>query len=164
MSRYLQEVEKDTDMLPDLFVIDGGKGQLAASAAILENSSYKAIPVISLAKRAEEIFTTEASESIILSRSSSSLRLLTTMRDEAHRFAINFHRSRRSKRTLVSELEDIAGIGEQTKFVLLKALGSVENIRKSSIEELCSIKGIGKTTAGKIRKHFQRIDMSKQDE
>ena len=164
MSRYLQEVEKDKDLLPDLFVIDGGKGQLAASASILENSSYKAIPVVSLAKRAEEIFTPEASESIILSRSSSSLRLLTTMRDEAHRFAINFHRSRRSKRTLVSELEDIPGIGEQTKFVLLKALGSVENIRKSSIEELCSIKGIGKTTAGKIRKHFQGIDMSKQDE
>ena len=86
------------------------------------------------------------------------------MRDEAHRFAINLHRSRRNKRTLVSELEDITGVGKQTKFILLKALGSVENIRNASIEELCSIKGIGKTIAGKILKHFQHIDMSKQDE
>ncbi|HPH61770.1 MAG TPA: helix-hairpin-helix domain-containing protein, partial [Candidatus Syntrophosphaera sp.] len=90
----------------------------------------------------------------ILPRSSSSLRLLTSIRDEAHRFAINFHRSRRSKRTLLSELEDIPGVGEQTKFLLLKELGSVEAIKAASPEELMKVKGIGGKLARQIHGHY----------
>lgn len=106
----------------------------------------------------EEVFIPDQSESIILARSSTSLRLLINIRDEAHRFAISFHRARRSKRTLVSQLEDIPGIGKQTKFLLLKELGSVDKIAEASLEELMKIKGIGKKTATRIREYFDNIE------
>jgi len=155
LTRFLAEAAKEPLMLPDLIIIDGGKGQLAACGEIQAQSEHPDIPLISLAKRAEEIYTPHRQESIILARSSSSLRLLTSIRDEAHRFAINFHRSRRSKRTLASELETIPGIGEQTKFLLLKELGSVEAVRHASIDKLSSIKGIGHKTAEQIHAFFQ---------
>jgi excinuclease ABC subunit C len=158
LTRFLDEVKKDEAMLPDLFVVDGGKGQLGACLEVLQNSEHCDIPIISLAKRAEEVFIPNQSESIILSRSSTSLRLLINIRDEAHRFAIGFHRARRSKRTLVSQLEAIKGIGKQTKFLLLKELGSMEKIAEASLEELMGIKGIGKKTATLIREHFDNIE------
>lgn len=155
LTRFLNEIDKEPDMRPDLFIIDGGKGQLSSTNEILKASIYHDISIISLAKRAEEIFLPGSTESIILPRSSSALRLITNIRDEAHRFAINFHRSRRSKRTLISELEDISGVGEQSKFLLLKTLGSVESIRKASIEDLMNIKGIGAKTAQTIYDYFK---------
>ena len=154
MTRFLAEIDKDANMQPDLFVIDGGKGQLGISSKILSESTYSAIPIISLAKRIEEIYLPDNPEPVILPRSAAALRLLTTIRDEAHRFAINFHRSRRSKRTLVSELEQIKGIGEHSKFLLLKDLGSVDKIREASIEELLAIKGIGPNIAQRIYDYF----------
>ncbi|PKN75583.1 MAG: excinuclease ABC subunit UvrC [Candidatus Cloacimonetes bacterium HGW-Cloacimonetes-2] len=154
MERFLAEIDKDTELEPDLFIIDGGKGQLGISYQILNQSKYPNIPIISLAKRIEEIYTPQNSEPLILSRSSASLRLITGIRDEAHRFAINFHRSRRSKRTLISELEDIKGIGEQSRFLLLKSFGSVDKIKESSVEELASVKGIGDLTAQRIYDFF----------
>lgn len=155
LTRFFDEVKKDQAMLPDLIVIDGGKGQLSACLDVLQTSEYAQLPIISLAKRAEEVFLPKQDESIILARSSSALRLLINIRDEAHRFAINFHRSRRSKRTLASELEEIQGIGKKSKFLLLKELGSVDKIAEASLEELMSIKGIGKKTAELIKKHFE---------
>ncbi|MDD2228200.1 MAG: excinuclease ABC subunit UvrC [Candidatus Cloacimonetes bacterium] len=154
LSRFLLEVDKEPAMKPDLIIIDGGKGQLSSSVEALAASAHPDIHIISLAKRAEEVFTPLSNESIILPRSSSALRLLVTIRDEAHRFAINFHRKRRSKRTLESELESIPGIGEQSMFLLLKELGSVEAISQASIETLCEIKGIGTITAEQIYNHF----------
>ena len=154
LTRFLIEIEKDPDMSPDLIVIDGGKGQLSASKKILSATSHTDINLISLAKRAEEVFIPNADESIILPRSSSALRLLIRIRDEAHRFAITFHRKRRSKRNLESELERIPGIGEQTMFLLLKDLGSIEEIAAASVETLCTIKGIGQKTAQAIHQHF----------
>ncbi len=154
LQRFLAEVDKDAEMKPDLIIIDGGKGQLSASQAVLLASDKTDISLISLAKRAEEVFVPKAESSIILPRSSSALRLLVNIRDEAHRFAITFHRSRRSKRTLASALETIPGVGEQSMFLLLKALGSVEQISKTGIETLCQIKGIGPKTAETIYKHF----------
>lgn len=156
LARFLKEIDKEPDMKPDLFIVDGGKGQLSATYDILVNSLYADIYIVSLAKRAEEIFLPGKLESVILSRSSSALRLVTRVRDEAHRFAISFHRSRRSKRTLISELEEISGIGEQSKFILLKELGSVENIRLADIETLTSIKGIGAKTAKHIYDFFHK--------
>lgn len=156
LHRYLVKVEEDD--IPDLIVIDGGKGQLNAAWKVLEqlrdNKSEKdlTIPVISLAKKAEQIFTLDSSNPIIiLPRSSSALRLLVSIRDEAHRFAITYHRLKRSKRTIASELDRIKGVGNDTKFRLLKSLGSVENIKNAGIEELTSIKGIGKKTAQLIK-------------
>lgn len=154
MTRFIQETERDNDLQPDLIVIDGGKGQLSSAVAVL-NSLGNTTPIISLAKRIEEVFTPNSNESIILARSSIALRLLTNIRDEAHRFAINFHRLRRSKRTLISELEDIEGIGEQTKFLLLKELGSIEAIKNATKDELIAIKGIGSSTADKIIDFFK---------
>jgi excinuclease ABC subunit C len=154
ITRFLLEADKDRELLPDLLIIDGGKGQLSACFEILKASQHPELPMISLAKRAEEIFVPNNSESVILSRSSSSLRLITSIRDEAHRFAINFHRARRSKRTLISELEDIPGIGEQTKFLLLKELGSVEEVKATSKEKLATVKGIGEKTAALIYDYF----------
>jgi excinuclease ABC subunit C len=158
LTRFILEIEKDPEMKPDLFIIDGGKGQLSASNAILSQSAYKDIQLISLAKRAEEVFVPQASESIILPRSSSALRLLVTIRDEAHRFAITFHRKRRSKRTLESALEAIPGVGEQSMFLLLKELGSVDKIKDADISTLCEIKGIGKVTATHIYNYFHLED------
>lgn len=154
MTRFLAETDKDPEMLPDLIIIDGGKGQLSSVQSILQDSG-KDISLISLAKRVEEVFTPNSHDSVILARSSMSLRLITGIRDEAHRFAINFHRLRRSKRTLISELEEIEGIGEQTKFLLLKELGSVDAVRNASLEELIAIKGIGENTAQKIIEFFK---------
>lgn len=154
MTRFLDEIDKYPEMLPDLIIIDGGKGQLSSVKEIIE-SSHKNIPMISLAKRLEEVFIPDLTDSILLSKSSMSLRLITSIRDEAHRFAINFHRLRRSKRTLISELEDIEGVGEKTKFILLKELGSVDAIKHATLEELTAIKGIGASTAQKIIDYFQ---------
>lgn len=154
LTRFLGETARDESLLPDLIIIDGGKGQLGACKEVLDASSHPEIPIISLAKRAEEVYLPGRPDSIILPRSSSSLRLLTAIRDEAHRFAITFHRSRRSKRTLLSELEDIPGVGEQTKFLLLKELGSVEAIKAASPEELMKVKGIGRKMAGRIHAHY----------
>jgi len=153
ITRFLDETVKNPEMLPDLIIIDGGKGQLSSVLQIME-SHQSDIPLISLAKRVEEVFVPHSSDSVILAKSSMSLRLITGIRDEAHRFAINFHRLRRSKRTLISELETIEGVGEKTKFLLLKELGSVEAIRNATLEQLTSIKNVGESTAKKILDHF----------
>ena len=148
LQRYLIKIEEQEK--PDLIIIDGGKGQLSSAFAVLKQMKLDKIEMISLAKRMEEVFLPDNSRSIILPRSSSALRLLINIRDEAHRFAINFHRKKRTNRTLASELDKISGIGTETKFLLLKELGSIEKIKKSSIERLTEIKGIGKNTAKKI--------------
>jgi excinuclease ABC subunit C len=154
MARFLTETKKEPQMKPDLIVIDGGKGQLSASEQILRASGINDISIIALAKRVEEVFVPGNEQSIILPRSSSALRLLINIRDEAHRFAISLHRKRRSRRTLESELESISGIGEKNKFLLLKELGSVENIANANRETLSKIKGIGPKIAEKIYNHF----------
>lgn len=154
LARFIQETQKDEALFPDLLIIDGGKGQLASCVQTLSAEGQSGIPIISLAKRAEEIYLPGRQESVILPRSSSSLRLVTSIRDEAHRFAITFHRSRRSKRALASELEEIPGVGEQTKFLLLKELGSLEEIKRASRAKLETIKGIGTQTAQRIYDHF----------
>ncbi len=148
LNRYLGKIEEYDK--PDLMVIDGGKGQLSSSFAALKQSGVEDIEMISLAKRLEEVFMPGRIDSIILPRTSSALRLLVNLRDEAHRFAVTFHRKRRSSRTLISELNAISGIGENTKFLLLRHFGSVENIKKSNIDEIKKIKGIGQKTAEKI--------------
>ncbi len=156
LTRFFSEIEKEPEMKPDLFIIDGGKGQLSATREVLMNSKHKEIRIVSLAERAEEIFLPGHRESVILARSSSALRLLTGIRDEAHRFAISLHRKRRSKRTLASELEEIPGIGESKKFLLLKEMGSVDAIKKASIQAMTSIKGIGPSTAQIIYDFFHK--------
>jgi excinuclease ABC subunit C len=123
--------------LPDLVIIDGGKGQLSAAMEIFDKLGISnKMTIIGLAKRLEEVFFPNESESIILPRSSSSLKLIQHLRDEAHRFAITFHRSLRDKRTLQTELTNIEGVGEKTAAKLLREVGSVKKIKDITEEEL----------------------------
>ncbi len=150
LERYLGRVKSGDFVKPDLIVIDGGKGQLSSAYSILKKSGFEDIEMISLAKRIEEVFLPENSNSIILPKSSISIKVLKHIRDESHRFAITFHRKRRSSRTLTSDLDKIKGIGDETKFLLLNKFGSVEKIKTASISDLTSIKGIGMKLAMKI--------------
>jgi excinuclease ABC subunit C len=123
-----------------LIVIDGGKGQLSSACSVLEELGImNKVIVIGLAKKLEEVFFPNNPDSLLLPKTSSSLRLLQQIRDEAHRFAITFHRSLRDKRTLKSELDDIKGLGKKTAQKLLIEFGSVQNIKNASEEELLKV-------------------------
>ena len=152
MSRRYGGSLKDTP-LPDLCIIDGGKGQVSAAIEALTALQLDAsFPVVGLAKRLEEVVLPNNAESIILPRASGSLRLLQRIRDEAHRVAISYHRKLRSKRTLQTELMQIKGVGNTTATNLLVRLGSVEAVKGASVAVLEEI--VGKTLAEKIYKHY----------
>jgi excinuclease ABC subunit C len=155
LNRYFAKA--DQYELPDLIIIDGGKGQLSAALEVMNKMNMRGdIEVAALAKKKEEIFLPDRKESVILPRNSTALQLVIAIRDEAHRFAITFHRKRRTTRTLTSKLDEINGIGSQTKFMLLKQFGSVENIKNSTIDDLAAIKGIGKKRAETILEKLNR--------
>lgn len=139
--RYMRMISEKRKM-PDLILIDGGKGQLSAAVKILEGLNLN-IPMISIAKKEEEIFKSENRESIKLPPGSMALFLLQRVRDEAHRFAITYHRKIRGKRLRNSKLDFIPGIGIERKRELLKNFKSIEEIKNASIEELNQIPGIG---------------------
>ena len=135
----VKEELKEADY-PDLVIVDGGKGQLSSAVSILKDLGlFEKIPVIGLAKRLEEVFIPHTSEPLNIPKTSSSLKLIQQLRDEAHRFAITYHRSLRMKRTLKSGLTDIEGIGEKTSQKLLIAFGSIDNIKEASIGELTEV-------------------------
>ncbi len=136
IERRYRRLLRERKALPDLIVVDGGKGQLSSARQILDNLGLKKQAVIGLAKRLEEVFLPGLSEAQMIPKTSSSLKLLQQIRDEAHRFAITFHRERRKKRTLISELDQIPGIGPKRRNHLLKTFGSVRKIKKCSAEEL----------------------------
>ena len=140
---------------PDLIVIDGGKGQLSAVNEILSEYDF-GIDLISLAKKQEEVFVTESLQPIILKKGSVELRLLQRLRDEAHRFAITFHRQVRQKQQTHSELDDIPGVGQKKRDLLLNIFGTSEKIKRSSVEELESVKGINKALAQIIYNFFNK--------
>ncbi|MGM0581399.1 MAG: excinuclease ABC subunit UvrC [Bacteroidota bacterium] len=150
--RYKRLVDEQQE-LPNLIVIDGGKGQLSAAVkALNELNLYGKIPIIGIAKRLEEIYFPEDPYPVHISKKSESLKLLQRLRDEAHRFAINFHRQIRSKNSFTSELEGIEGIGEKTIDQLLIHFKSVKKIKEASFEELSPI--IGTSKAEQIIKVF----------
>lgn len=140
---------------PDLIVIDGGKGQLSSVFEILKQYNFD-IDLISLAKKQEEVFVLEQNTPVILKKGSVELRLLQRIRDEAHRFAITFHRQIRQKQQTHSELDEIAGIGPKKRNLLLNIFGTSEKIRQASIEEIESVKGINKVLAQTIFNHFHK--------
>jgi len=141
--RYTRALNEN-EPLPDLIVVDGGKGQLSSAVEILNSIGLNKIPVIGLAKRLEEVFFPRKSEPESIPKTSSGLKLLQQIRDEAHRFAITFHRSRRDKRTLTTELKEIKGIGDSTIQNLMQGIGSLSAIKKSTVEELSSFVGVKK--------------------
>ncbi len=136
--------------LPDLVIIDGGKGQLGAALQALESVGMD-VPICGLAKENEEIFLPGRSDSILLPRDSQALFLMQRVRDEAHRFAITFHRSKRSKAAFKSGLDDVPGIGPKRKKALIRAFGSVRAMREASIEELTAVEGVNAQIAELIK-------------
>ncbi len=152
VERRYTRLLRDGGELPDLIVVDGGKGQLSSAAEVLDRLGLRSIPVIGLAKRLEEVFLPGNSDPALIPRSSSGLRLLQQLRDEAHRFAVTFHRSVRSKRTLQTELDLIDGIGRKRAKELLEAFGSVQGVKFATAEQLAEI--VGDRVALKIRQFY----------
>jgi len=151
--RYSRLAGEDKPM-PHLIVIDGGKGQLnAACQALKDLQLYGAIPIIGIAKRLEEIYFPHDQYPIFIDKKSPSLRLLQQVRDEAHRFAITFHRNQRSRKSLGTELEQIPGIGFQTANRLLRKYKSLKKVMEATEKELTSVVGLSK--AGKLKQYFE---------
>ena len=141
--------------LPDLLLIDGGKGQLNVAVAVLRELNIEGIDVIGLAKRQEEVFKPGQSQSIRLPIDSEALLLLRRIRDEAHRFAISYHRKLRSKRSLSSVLDDIPGIGPKRKSALMKAFGSVDRLSHATAEDISLGASVSAALATKILSHLK---------
>jgi len=153
VTRRYQRVMKEKEQVPDLIVVDGGKGQLnAAIEALKEIGFYGNCDIVGLAKRLEEVFVPDRSDPVMIPKTSSALKLLQKVRDEAHRFAVNFHRKKRSKRTIKTELTEIKGIGEKTARDLLEHFGSVKKIKNADLEELQE--QIGEKTGKRVYRHF----------
>ena len=149
--RYRRLVREERAM-PDLILIDGGKGQLAAAHGALEESGAPPVAMAALAKREEEIYLLGRRTPLRLERSSAALRLLQQVRDEAHRFAVTYHRKLRSKRQLTSELHSIHGVGRVRAALLLRQLGSLEKVKKAGFEELACV--VPRGVAQAVREHF----------
>ena len=146
--------EPNWKTVPDLIVIDGGKGHLTAALEVLLHSGINELPIASLAKENEELFIPESPEPIILPKDSQGLFLMQRLRDEAHRFAITFHRQLRSKNTLKSKIDDVPGIGPQKRKLLINHFGSMKNIQNSSVEEISSLPGINKSLAKSLLEYL----------
>ena len=137
--------------LPDLVIIDGGPGQLGAAAQAMREMGVHHIPVVGLAKRFEEIYVPDEAEPIVLARGSEALYLVQRLRDEAHRFAITFHRQVRAKSSIQSALDTIPGIGPKRKKALLKKFGTVRAIREAEVSEIASTLGFTRALAEKVK-------------
>ncbi len=139
--RRYTKLLQDKKAFPDLILVDGGKGQLNAAMSVLKELGLSHLPVVSLAKREEIIFTPSHKNGIRLEKTSPVLKLFQSIRDESHRFALSFHRLRRKKKSFESRLDGIEGIGPKRKTALLTKYENVEEIKKASIEELAKITG-----------------------
>jgi excinuclease ABC subunit C len=150
VTRFVRRRIDEERALPDLVVIDGGKGQLSAAIAAATEAGAGALPIVSLAKREEEVFFPDRAEPLRLSRRSPSLKLLQRARDEAHRFAISYSRQRRSRRTITSELLEIPGIGPNRRRTLLERFGSLAGVRTATSAEISALPGFSATLADRI--------------
>jgi excinuclease ABC subunit C len=137
--------------LPDLVIIDGGKGQLAAVLDVMREMGAKDIPTVGLAKQHEEIFVQDVSEPVVLPRNSQALYLVQRIRDEAHRFAITYHRGVRKKAGFQSALDAIPGVGPKRKKALLKKFGSLRGVRDASVAEIAATVGFTEALATKLK-------------
>ncbi len=142
--------------LPQMVLIDGGKGQLSAAVAAMRETGFDYIPVFGLAKEEELIFAPGRAQPYYLPRDSKALHLVQRLRDEAHRFAVTYHRQVRDKKTLRSLLDDVEGIGPKRRRELLKAFGSIEEIKKATPEELAAVPGMNNRAARAVYSFFRR--------
>jgi excinuclease ABC subunit C len=137
--------------MPDLVIIDGGKGQVAAAKEVFDELGLHDLPLAGLAKEREELFLPGASEPIVLPATSSALYLLQRLRDEAHRFAITYHRDLRSKRQTRSAFDDLPGVGPKRRRALLRVFGSAKRVREAPVEQIAAVPGIGTSLAARIK-------------
>lgn len=151
--RLASKGDDDAWDMPDLVIIDGGKGQLNAAVQVMRELGVYQIPTVGLAKRFEEIYVPGEEEPIVLPRGSEGLYLVQRIRDEAHRFAITFHRQVRGKSSVQSALDTIPGIGPKRKKALLRKFGSVKAIREADVEEIASTVGFTRTLAERVKSH-----------
>jgi len=140
--------------IPDLVIIDGGKGQLNAALEALSPLGIESLQIASLAKRQEDVFLPGRSDPVILPRDSEALYLIQRIRDEAHRFAVTYHRQVRSKRAVFSQLDEIRGIGPVKRRALIRTFGSVRGIRAASVDELAAVPGINPDMAETLKQHL----------
>ncbi len=156
VGRRYKRLQEEALPFPKLVVVDGGKGQLSSACeALKELGLYGQLPIVGIAKRLEEIYYPEDSIPVHIAKTSPSLKLLQHLRDEAHRFAITFHRDLRSKSQFSSSLDGISGIGPQTKTKLLRDFQSVKKIKEATLEAL--IASIGKSKAEIVKVHFEQV-------
>jgi excinuclease ABC subunit C len=148
IERRITHLQKNHLPMPDLILVDGGKGQLSAAYDVLMKYDLQQQPIMGLAKKEEEIFLPGRSDSIRLERQSPVLKLIQQVRDEAHRFAITFHRQLRSKKGMRLSLDEIPGIGMKRKEQVLQHFGSMENLQKATLEQVQKI--LGQKTGSKL--------------
>jgi excinuclease ABC subunit C len=144
---------------PSLVVVDGGPPQVAAAAKALHELGIDDIALCGLAKRLEEVWLPDIDEPVILPRTSEGLYLLQRLRDEAHRFAITHHRTRRSKSMVESLLDQVPGLGEVRRKALIKYFGSLKKLRAASVEEIATVPGFGTKTAMAIKEALQQVPL-----
>lgn len=154
VTRYFRRRLDESKLLPDLVVVDGGRGQLGVAREALTTLGLEAMPLISLAKRDEEIFVPYAAEPVRLTRRSPALRLLQRARDEAHRFAITYNRKRRTMRTVTSELLRLPGVGPKKRSALLRKFGSLQGVKDATPEQIAALPGF---TLASARRLLERL-------
>jgi excinuclease ABC subunit C len=153
LTRALKGDEKFTD-LPDLILIDGGKGQLNAALEVMRALDVE-IPMLGLAKRLEEVYLPERGDPLLLPRDHPGLRVLQQVRDEAHRYALTFHRKLRQQRATFSVLDGVAGIGPTRRDALLKHFGSVDSLKRASVDDVAKVPGMTRPAAERVLRHLQ---------
>ncbi len=156
VSRFLRRRVEEAKPLPELMVIDGGKGQLSAAQAAAAEIGLTTLPLASLAKREEEVFLPGREEPLRLSRRSPSLKLLQRARDEAHRFAVSYSRRKRSQRTITSALLAIPGVGPRRRRLLLERFGSVAGVRTATPDEIALLPGFSHALAERVLERLER--------
>jgi excinuclease ABC subunit C len=156
VTRYFRRRVDEKEPLPDLVVIDGGKGQLGAAAQALASLGLADVAVVALAKREEEVYVPGRPEPIRLDRRHRALHVLQRIRDEAHRFAVRYNRKLRSKRTIRSDLGDIPGIGPTRQTLLLRRFGSLQGVREASKEEIARVPGFSEALASRVLTYLGR--------
>ncbi len=158
VTRYFNRRKVDDKPLPDLIIVDGGKGQLSAAHAALDSIGLGEQPLVSLAKRDEEIFVWGRAEPIRLSRRSAGLKLMQRIRDEAHRFAVTFNRKRRSMRTVTSELLSVPGVGPVKRRQLIQTFGSVQGVRDAEVNDIAALSGFTNASAQRLKDRLAASD------
>jgi excinuclease ABC subunit C len=151
--RFSRALEEGTP-LPDLVLIDGGRGQLNVGVHVLQDMGLDYLPVIALAKQQEEVYRPDSLHPLVLDPTSPALQALQRIRDEAHRFAITYHKTLRARRTIQSVLDTIPGVGPTIRTNLLKTLGSARRVREASVAELASVPKVTPKLAQRLYDHF----------